>query len=80
MNPHDPLVDDEPADTHDLTCAIWVSADPADTCDCGADDEQHNPRSPQLLTTAQRLDRIPPEPVALVCDTDTDNDDFQETA
>jgi hypothetical protein len=65
---------DDPVDAHDLDCALWVSHDPLDACTCGADREAHDTRSPALphLTTAQRLDRIQPEPVALACDDDTD--------
>lgn len=43
-------VDDEPRDVHPLSCAVWESNDPC-TCVDRRD-----------LTTAQRLDRIHPQP------------------
>lgn len=64
---------DEPVDAHDLDCAVWTSDDPLDACTCGADREINDPRNPALpLTTAQRIDRIHPQPVPLACDDDAD--------
>jgi hypothetical protein len=65
---------DDPVEAHDIDCALWTSNDPVDACDCGADREAHDTRNPVLPqpSTAQRLDRIDPEPVALDCDADTD--------
>lgn len=61
---------DEPVAAHDLGCALWVSDDPLDACDCDADAAAHDQRNPVLEqpSLAQRIDRI--HPVALACDGD----------
>lgn len=65
---------DEPTEVHSLGCRIWVSPDPLDACDCGADAAAHDQRNPRLEqpTLAQRLDRLHPNPVPLACDDDQD--------
>lgn len=67
---------DEPVEAHAADCSLWVSDDPLDACDCGADAEAHDLRNPVLEqpTLAQRLDRIHPEPLAC------DGDQYGETA
>lgn len=63
---------DEPVAAHDLGCALWVSDDPLDACNCGADAAAHDQRNPHLErpTLAQRIDRI--HPVPLACDGDSE--------
>ncbi len=53
--------DDWPAERHDDGCLLWKSSDPGDSCSCGADDDERDPRNlfiPLPGSTAARLDAL----------------------
>lgn len=60
--------EDWPAERHDPTrCAIWLSVDSTDVCDCGAEPDLRNPVLP-MPVAGERLDAG--TPIELTCDSE----------